>query len=57
MIFNKNISGYKNEEEFCKELNNKKVLELNPMFKDFIEDIFGKTNENNLIKCRVDYNK
>lgn len=57
MVFNKNISGYKNEEEFSKELNNKKVCDLNLMFKDFILDLFGSVDEDKLIKCRVDYNK
>lgn len=57
MVFNKNISGYKNEEEFSKELNNKTVYQLNPMFKEFIFDLFGIVDEDKIIKCRVDYNK
>ena len=55
MIFNKNISGFRNEKEFCFELNDKNVYMLNPMLKEFIIDLFGEIDENKIIKCEVDY--
>ena len=46
-----NISGKDNEYEFVKYLNNKKVSELNPMFRDLIDILFCNENENSIIKC------
>ena len=57
IVFNKKISGFKNECEFYKELNNKKVVELNLLLKEFIEDLFGKIDKDSLIKCSIDYEK
>ena len=34
--------GELNEIKFVEYLNNKKFSELNPMFQNFIEDLFGK---------------
>lgn len=47
--FNKNISGYKNEDEFVQYLNKKKVCQVNPMFYDFLESIFGKIHDDDII--------
>lgn len=50
-----NINGFQNEFEICNELNNKKVKQLNPMFKSFIEDLFeNELNDEYYIKCIVD---
>ena len=54
IVFNKKITGYENEIEFCRELNNKKVFSLNPLLREFIFDMFEKVNENDIIKCSVD---
>lgn len=35
------INGFHNEYNFVKYLNNKKIEELNPLFKEFISDLFG----------------
>lgn len=40
------ISGRNNEYEFVKYLNNKKIRELNPMFRDMIDELFKKPNDN-----------
>ena len=45
------INGFDNEFEFVKYLNGKKIKELNPMFRDLIEDIFYKIDKNEIIKC------
>ena len=60
MIFinlNDNISGFKNEYDICNKLNNKKVYELNPMYRAFIEDLYRNVNENDILKCVVDHTK
>lgn len=56
-MLNKNISGFKNEFEFHDQLNNRKVSELNILFRDFIDDLFDNPNENSTIYCYVDSNK
>lgn len=45
------ISGRNNEYEFVKYLNNKKIRELNPMFRDMIDELFKKPNDNFIIKA------
>ncbi len=52
--FNKNINGFQNELEITRELNNKMVKELNPMYRSFIEDLFADINDSDLIKCIID---
>ena len=44
------ISGFDNEYEFVKYLNNKKIYELNPLFRNLIECLFPNVNENYIIK-------
>jgi len=56
MPFNKNISGIYNEVEFVKYLNGKKIKQLNPMFLAFIEDLYGKIDFNDVIKCTKNQN-
>ena len=51
MAFNKNISGVGNEIEFVQFLNMKRVWQLNPMFLSFLEDLFGRLKENDIIYC------
>lgn len=55
--FNDNISSFKNEYDICNELNNKKVHELNQMYRAFIEDLYRNVNENDILKCIVDHTK
>ena len=57
MVFNKEINGFENEIEFCNELNNKKVHELNPLFRGFNDDLYGNVCENDIVKCMVSYDK
>lgn len=45
------INGYDNEFEFVKSLNRKHIYELNPMFREFIEDLYGIVNEQYMITC------
>ena len=45
-----NISGTDNEYEFIKYLNNKKISELNPMFKNLINTLFPNENNKSNIK-------
>lgn len=40
MVFNNNRNGFENELDIRNELNNKKVKELNIMYREFIEDLF-----------------
>ena len=35
------INGFHNEYNFAKYLNSKKIEELNPLFKEFILELFG----------------
>lgn len=51
------ISGIDNELEFVKYLNGKRVSDLNPMFRDLIEDLFSNVNEDLMIKCWSNYRK
>lgn len=57
MPFNKNITGYKNENEFVYYLNYKKISEMNPMFIEFLETLFGKLNSNSTIRAWNNYQK
>lgn len=53
-----NISGNSNEFEFVKYLNNKKILELNPLFRALIDELFAIKDEESIIKCwRNHYNQ
>lgn len=52
--FNKNINGFQNELEIKEALNNKLVRELNPMYRDFIEDLFECAKDSDLINCAID---
>ena len=45
-----NISGKNNEFEFVKYLNNKKISELNPLFRDLIDELFPLEKEDSVIK-------
>lgn len=45
-----NISGFNNEYEFVKYLNNKKVRELNPLFRNLIDSLFPNVKENFIIR-------
>ena len=45
------ISGIDNEYEFVRYLNNKKISNLNPMFRALIGELYPLENENSIIKC------
>lgn len=45
------INGFDNEFAFVMELNNKRIKELNPVFRDLIDTIFPKESEDEIIKC------
>ena len=54
----KNISGSDNEFQFVKYLNNKKISELNPLFRDLIDELFPLEKEDSIIKSwRNHYNQ
>lgn len=57
MAFNKNISGFKNEYEFCYKLNNKKVKDLDLLLMNFIQDLYTNIDKNNIIKAYIDKEK
>ena len=44
------ITGKNNEYEFVKYLNGKRISELNPMFRDLIDELFPKQQPNSIIK-------
>lgn len=53
-----NIDGINNEFEFVKYLNGKKILELNPMFRQLIDELFPFAKEESIIKSwRNHYNQ
>lgn len=52
--FNKSINGFQNELEIKRELDNKNIKELNPMYRSFIEDLFSNINDSDLINCIID---
>lgn len=55
--FNKDISGYENEDEFASYLNGKKVGEVNPIFQDLLYKLYGKLQTDDVIKCWVNMDK
>ena len=44
------ITGKNNEYEFVKYLNNKRIFELNPMFRELIDELFPNEKSNSIIK-------
>ena len=57
MPFNSTKSGFQNENEFIRVLNNKKVKQLNYNLQLFINDIFKKISDNDKINCYKNYEK
>ncbi len=57
MVFNNNRNGFENELDIRNELNNKKVKELNIMYREFIEDLFINITGEDIITCCCDYRK
>ena len=50
------ITGKNNEYEFVKYLNGKRISELNPMFRDLIDELFPNQQPNSIIKsCKNHY--
>lgn len=58
MIRISNINGSDNEFQFVKYLNGKKILELNPMFRDLIDKLYPLEKDTSVIKSwRNHYNQ
>lgn len=57
MPFNKNITGYENEEEFASYLNGKTFGRVNPIFQDLLLAIYGRIDFSDTISCFVSYSK
>lgn len=55
--FNKNISGYENEDEFARYLNGKRVGEVNPIFHELLNKLYINLSEDDYIKCWVNMAK
>ncbi len=51
MKYSQSNNGIVNEIDFVNYLNDKKVYELNPMFLDFLESLYGEMDKNLSIKC------
>ena len=51
------ITGKNNEYEFVKYLNGKRISELNPMFRDLIDELFPNQQPNSIIKSWKNYYK
>lgn len=56
-MFDKKITGFQNEIEFFNKLNNKKIKDINYLFRLFLEDLYGELNENYYVECRVNFEK
>lgn len=57
MPFNKDINGFKNENEFIRYLNGKKVGKVNPIFQDLLFKLYDNLSYKDLIFCRPNYDK
>ena len=51
------INGFQNEIIIAKYLNNKKVKEVNPIFKDLITKLYRNIDKESIIKSEIDYTK
>jgi len=49
------ISGYANEYEFVRYLHNKKIKQLNPIFRELLMDLYGNVNEEETIIAWKNY--
>ena len=52
-----NINGYENEYEFVQYLNGKRIKELNPLFRELIDELFPMEGEDTVIKSWRNHNK
>ena len=52
-----NINGYDNEYEFVQYLNGKRIKELNPLFRELIDELFPMEVEDTVIKSWRNHNK
>lgn len=57
MPFNKDISGFKNEEEFVEYLNGKLVKEVHPIFQELFNTLYKNISSQDKIICWLDFNK
>ena len=49
------MAGKENEYEFVKNLNNKKISELNPLLYSLLESLFPEESKNSVIKCWLNH--
>ena len=49
------MTGKDNEFEFVKNLNNKKIKELNPLLNSLLESLFSDESEESIIKCWLNH--
>ena len=57
MIFNKEITGYQNEEEFAAYFNGKQVGRVYPNFLELLYKLYGKIDFKDYIECWVNKSK
>ncbi|HIR59288.1 MAG TPA: hypothetical protein IAB38_04485 [Candidatus Onthousia excrementipullorum] len=57
MIFNKEITGYENEEEFATYLNGKQVGRVYPNFLELLNKLYGYLDYKDYIECWVNKSK
>lgn len=57
MPFNKNITGFQNEDELIHYINRKRMKELNPMYQSFLYDLFDDICPNSIVYAKPVYNK
>ena len=57
MAFNKEITGYENEEEFASYLNGKQIGRVYPIFLELLYKLYGYLDYKDYIKCWVNKSK
>ena len=57
MVFNKEITGYENEEEFATYLNGKQVGRVYPNFLELLNKLYGYLDYDDYIECWVNKSK
>ena len=49
------INGFQNEIQIRNYLNGKSIKQLNLLFRDFIDDLYGDVSDDSIIECNVDF--
>lgn len=57
MPFNKDITGYENEDEFVAYLNHKKFKQLTPIYQDLLKALYPNISWNDQIICKPNFGK